>query len=175
MKIAANITSTCSLEYFMNWSCNRCKRSSHSRERSEFRNKKIWPLRPKMLGNVANSQHTLSPGMFFDDMVCHLSVLCSDVVLGTIYPEEGSHSTRESPAYDTKHSTLPITWPLSLIERCIKATNIIIDPSFGVVISTISHWYSSTQIIFHNTIHKHSDWQKLTWLSWAWRKMARDG
>lgn len=102
-----------------------------------------------MQGKLANIHHTLSPGIFFPDMVCHLSVLCSDVVLGTIYPEKGSHSCRESPAYDTKHSTLPITWPLSLIERCIKATNTTIDPSFGVVISTISHWDSSTQIIFH--------------------------
>lgn len=129
----------------------------------------------EMLGDFATSQHTLSPGMFFADMVCHLSVLCSDVVLGTIYPEKGSHSCRESPAYNTKHFTLPITWPFSLIDRCIKATNTITDPSFGVVASTISHWDSSTQIIFHDTIHKHSDWQDLTWLNRAWRKMARYG
>lgn len=117
---------------------------------------------------------TLSPGMFFADIMGHLPGPKSDVVLRTMYPGKGSHWCCESPKH--KHYTQPITWPFSLVRRCIKATITITDPSFGVVISTISHWDSSTQIIFHNTIHKHSDWQKQTWLSLLdWRKMARGG
>lgn len=98
-------------------------------------------------------------------MVCHLPVLLSDVVLGTIYPKKGAQCCCGSPAYDTKHFTLSITRPSSLVERRIKTTKTITEPSFGVVISTISHWDSSVQIIFHITTHKHSDWQQLTWLS----------
>lgn len=80
-----------------------------------------------------------------------LPFLWSDVVLHTIYPEKGSHCNRESPAYDINTSLYQITWPSSQLERYIRSTNTISDPSFGVVINTISHWYSSTLIIFHNT------------------------
>lgn len=54
--------------------------------------------------------------------------------------------------HTTQHTALCLfTRPLSLFKRCTIATDTTIDPSFGVVI-TISHWYSSIQIIFHNTI-----------------------
>lgn len=48
---------------------------------------------------------TLSPGTFFEDMVCHLPVVPD--VLNTRYPEKGPHY-RDSPAYDTTHCTLPL-------------------------------------------------------------------
>lgn len=102
--------------------------------------------------------------MFLADMVCHLPVV-SDVVLGTIYPEKGPHC-RDSPAYDTKHCTLPITRPSSLNERFTKTTNTIIDPSFGVVI-TISHLDSSIRIIYHNTIRNTNTATDRSSLDWA--------
>lgn len=82
---------------------------------------------------------TLSPGMFLADMVRHLPVSLPDVVLRTIYPKKGAQCCCGCPAYDTKHFTLSITRPSSQIERRIKTINTITEPSFGVVISTISH------------------------------------
>lgn len=67
-----------------------------TREKGDFfGNKQKMTL---LVSRSYENEPTLSPGMFFEDMVCHLPVVPD--VLNTRYPEKGPHY-RDSPAYDT--------------------------------------------------------------------------